>query len=189
MSNSNNVSTAKPKVGGALWVAPLGTTLPVDATAALSNAFKSLGHISEDGLTNGNEKSVGEIKAWGGEVVDTFQESKNVTFTYKLIEGLSVEVLKEIYGDGNVETQSDGTIKISDTYDDSVAKVYVFDMVVKGGRAKRVIVPNGKLDSVGDVNYKDNEAIGYDCTLKALSYVDGNKTVSKIEYIEKEKNS
>ena len=46
MSNVANVSTAKPKVGGAIYSAPLGTTLPVDATTALDVAFKSLGYIS-----------------------------------------------------------------------------------------------------------------------------------------------
>ena len=46
MADAKNVTAAKPKVGGAVWRAPLGTTLPTDAKTALDKAFKSLGYIS-----------------------------------------------------------------------------------------------------------------------------------------------
>ena len=50
MADVKNVTAAKPKIGGAVYSAPLGTTLPKDATTALDKAFKALGYISEDGL-------------------------------------------------------------------------------------------------------------------------------------------
>ena len=43
MANAQNVTAAKPKIGGAVSRAPLGSTLPTDAKAALNAAFKSLG--------------------------------------------------------------------------------------------------------------------------------------------------
>ena len=46
MADAKLVTVSKPKVGGAVWRAPLGTTLPTDATAELDKAFKSLGYIS-----------------------------------------------------------------------------------------------------------------------------------------------
>ena len=45
MQNAKNVTQAKPKVGGAVHYAPIGTTLPTDATTALDPTFKSLGYI------------------------------------------------------------------------------------------------------------------------------------------------
>ena len=38
MADAKNVTAAKPKVGGAIWRAPLGTPLPTDAKTALDNA-------------------------------------------------------------------------------------------------------------------------------------------------------
>ena len=70
-ADAQNVSTSKPKVGGAIARAPLGTALPTDATTALNTAFKQLGYISEDGITNGNSPETDVIKAWGGDTVDT----------------------------------------------------------------------------------------------------------------------
>ena len=50
-----NVSTGKPRVTGGVYRAPVGTTLPEDATTALGNSFVSLGYISTDGVTQSSE--------------------------------------------------------------------------------------------------------------------------------------
>ena len=43
MSTVANVSAAKPRTGGAIYRAPLGTTLPTDASTAIdTTAFKAL---------------------------------------------------------------------------------------------------------------------------------------------------
>ena len=100
--NAQNVTYGKPKVEGAIWTAPLGTKLPVNAVEKLDIAFKSLGYVSEDGLKNENTIESEAIKAWGGDTVLVIQNEKTDTFTYKLIELLNVDVLKEVYGEDNV---------------------------------------------------------------------------------------
>lgn len=102
MSNTSNVSASKAQTGGALSMAALGSTLPTDAAAALDEAFKNLGYISEDGMTNENSPESEEIKAWGGDTVLTPQKSKPDKFKWTLIESLNVDVLKAVYGDSNV---------------------------------------------------------------------------------------
>ena len=69
MADAKNVTTSKPKIGGAVYRAPLDTTLPTDATTALNEAFVCLGYISEDGLTNANSPDGDKIKAWVVELI------------------------------------------------------------------------------------------------------------------------
>jgi len=74
------VTAGKPKVGGALFRAPAGTALPTDAVTALAEAYKCLGYVSEDGVTNSTSIDSDEIKAWGGDTVLTPQTGKTDTF-------------------------------------------------------------------------------------------------------------
>lgn len=99
MSTATNVSTGKPKVGGAIYRAPLGTALPTDAKTALVEAYKNLGYASDAGVVNSNSPQSGNIKAWGGDNVLTYQNEKTDTFVFTLIEALNSDVLKAVYLD------------------------------------------------------------------------------------------
>lgn len=182
MSNAKNVSTAKPKVGGAVWSAPLGTTLPTDAITELDAAFKSLGYISEDGLTNENTPESENIKAWGGDTVANVQTSKEDSFTYTLIEATNIDVLKEIYGQDNVTGTLDTGITIKANSKELEEHCLVIDMILKGGVLKRIVIPSGKVSEVGEINYADADAIGYETTIQAIPDTKGN---THYEYIQK----
>ena len=71
MADATKVTVSKPKTGGAIYRAPLGTSLPTDASSELDVAFKELGYASEDGLVNSNSPESNSIKAWGGEYTHT----------------------------------------------------------------------------------------------------------------------
>lgn len=170
MSNTvTNVSTGKPVGSGAIWRAPYGTTLPTDATGTLNSAFVAIGYISEDGVTNANSPSSENIKAWGGDVVLTTQSEKTDTFKFKMLEVLNTEVLKAIYGDDNVSGALATGITVRANNDEQAAAAYVIDMALRGGVKKRIVIPNAKLTELSEVVYKDNEAIGYEATLTAMS--------------------
>lgn len=180
MANETLVSYGKPKVGGAVNVAPTGTTLPTNATTALDAAFKNLGYISEDGLTHNNTPTSEIIKAWGGDTVLSLQTDREDTFTFVLIEVLNTEVLKLIHGAANVTGSLQTGIAISANNTDLAESAMVVEMVLKGGVIKRIVIPKGKITEIGEMVYNDSEAAGYEVTVTAASDSTGN---THYEYI------
>lgn len=179
MPNVANVTTGKPAVTGAVFRAPVGTTLPTDATTALDNAFVELGYVSEDGITNTNTPESDNIKAWGGQVVLVVQTEKSDEWGLTLLESLNPNVLKTVYGDANV-TQTGTAITVQATAEELADQSYVFEMLLKGGVKQRVVIPTGSISEVGEVVYKDDEAVGYELTIIALPNARG---VTHFKYI------
>lgn len=172
--NISAVTTGKPKIGGAIHVAPLGTTLPTDATTALNAAFKSLGYCSEDGLTNANSPERTEIKAWGGDVVNTPQTGKSDNFDFELIQAKDIEVLKFVYGAGNVTgTLADG-IHVKANSRPGKAVALVIDMILRDDALKRIVIPHAEITSMEDIVYNDTDPVGYGVTVAALPDANGD---------------
>ena len=173
MADSTKVVAGKPKVGGAIWSAPLGTKLPTDATTALDLAFKDLGYVSDDGLTNELTTDTEEIKAWGGDTVLTAQTGTSDTFTYKLIESLNIEVLKEVYGSSNVTGTLATGIKISVNSKEKIEHVIVIETALRD-KLKRIVLPIAKIKEMAEITYVDGEPVGYEVTVQALPDSSGN---------------
>ena len=179
-NTATNVTVGKPSVGGAIWRAPAGTTLPEDTTTALDNAFKCLGYCSEDGLTNSNSPETEAIHAWGGDAVLQVLTSKDDTFAFTLIEAMNLDVLKTVYGDSNVIGTLATGITITANAAAPEAASYVIDMIYNGSHLKRVVIPSAYVTEVGDITYVDGEAVGYETTLACTPDEDGN---THYEYI------
>lgn len=180
-NTATNVSTGKPNVSGAVYVAPKGTTLPADATTALGSSFTCLGFVSEEGLTNNNEMDVSEIKAWGGVIVYRSLNGLTDNFALALIESENIDVLKNVYGDTNVTVDANDNVTVNVKAEDPQEKVWVFELSLRGGRAKRIVIPDGAVTAREAITYNDSDAIAYGITVSA--YPDSNSK-THIEYLE-----
>lgn len=181
-NNAANVSTGKPAIGGAIFCAPVGSTLPTNASATLDAAFKALGYVSDDGLTNNNAPATDSVKAWGGDTVLTLQTDRPDTFAFTLIE-TNEEVLKVVYGDENITVDNDGNVEVKATAEALAGHAWVIDMVLTGNgesRAKRIVIPNGTVSDLGEITYKDDEEVGYAVTITDVPDSNG---VYHYEYI------
>lgn len=171
-NDTKNVVAGRPLSTGGVLRGPLGTALPTDVTTAPGVAFKALGYVSEDGLTETVERSTDKIRAWGGDTVKVVQTEYGVSYSFTLIEATREDVLKAVYGEGNVTTtpatSSAGALSTvvlnSETLEHAA---WIFE--IKDGDARiRIVVPDGQVTEIGEVTYADGEAVGYEVTVEAF---------------------
>ena len=180
-NTASYVTTGKPKISGGIWVAPKGTTLPTDATTALGGAFVCLGYVSEDGLSNNNELTVDAIKAWGGNIVYRSLTEMNDEFSFALIETENTDVLKAVYGSSNVTVDGSGNATVNVIAEDPEEKVWVFELALRGGKARRIVVPDGAITAREEITYNDSDPVAYGVTVSAYPDAYGK---THIEYTE-----
>lgn len=181
--DASKVTASKPKVAGAIFNAPMGTTLPKDAVTELDGAFVALGYVSEDGLTNTNTPTCENVKAWGGDIVLSVQTEKPDQYKFKLIEAINEDVLKAVYGKENVSGTLAEGLSVKANSKEVESSCWVIETIFKGGVLKRIVIPDGKISALEDIVYKDNSPVGYGVTLTLTPDAEGN---THYEYMKKQ---
>lgn len=180
-NNAGNVQIGKPRVAGGIWMGGMDATLPTNATSSIDDeSFDCIGYCSEDGVTNSSSITTQDIKAWGGDIVASPLTEKKDTFKFKMIESGNVNVLKLVHGDSNVTGSLSTGITVTVNATDKASHKFIVDMQVSENILKRITIPDGKITGIGDVVYKDGEAVGYEVTVAAFPDASGN---THYEYI------
>ena len=174
LNNSSNVTAAKPNITGAIYRAPLSTSLPTTADESLNVAFKCLGYLNEDGITNSNTRESDAFKAWGGDTVLTSQTNYTDTFNMKLIEYFNKDVKATVYGETNVSGAIESGITVTANSKELTSYAWVIDMIMRDDTLNRIVIPSGKVSEVGDITYSDSELVAYDVTVAAFPDSSGN---------------
>ena len=174
-------STGKPNTSGAIYraIRTNNLTVPTTASATLSADYKCLGYVSEDGLKNAISMEFEDIKAWGGDTVFTSEKTRDDKFQFTLMEVLNEDVLKAVFVDSNVTvtaatSSAPKSITVNANSTATPECVWVIDMILRGNNPKRIVIPYGKIVEIGEIVYKDDEAIGYDITLACAPDTSGN---------------
>ena len=184
-NQTKNVAVAKGVAGGYYYAAPVGSTLPTDYESELDAAFKLLGYISEDGITESTDEDTTDVNDMNGDMVLSEQATHTKTFGNTMIE-TKAGVLKEYFGDDCV-TDEKGMITVVEKSGMRRNHSYVYDLALQNGRRERIVVPNGKVTEVGEITYASGEALGYETTTTAFPDESGAKTYRYIQSTETEK--
>jgi hypothetical protein len=187
--SSANVTFSKPGTidnkSGYIWVAPLGTAVPTDATSALSEEFVGLGYLSEDGLTEPAAYEAGDtIVAAGGDTVAQADPTFSKTWTGTCIEALNEDLIKVAYGSTNVTVTkapgTDGTIVVKERASGLEHHVIVIDETLKGGRKRRNVMADATFLITGDISHVHTALVNFEFTINAYPTAD---QPAQIQYI------
>lgn len=179
--SSANVTFSKPGTSanksGYIWVAPLGTVVPTNATAELASEFVGLGYLSEDGLTEPASLEPGDnIVAAGGDTVAQADPTFSKTWTGTCIEALNEDLLKVAYGSANVTVtsagESEGLITVKEQAGDIEHHVIVIDEMLKGGRKRRNVMADATFLITGDISHVHTALVNFEFTITAYPTAD-----------------
>lgn len=171
------IAVGAPKIGGAIFRAPLGTAVPTDEAATLNAAFVNQGYVSSDGFTRAIEKAYAAINAWGGDEVAKNRTEHSVSASFTLLQTLDSDVLESVWGEDSVTvtaaTVSSGE-KIAVAYDGSELpkSAWVVDLAYNG-RLRRIVFPNAQVTTESfEQTFTDEDVAGFPVELTI--YKDSN---------------
>jgi hypothetical protein len=170
ISVAQEVAAPSPKVTGGVLQAPLGTTLPTDATSSLDHAFVTLGRVSDAGVDRDEARPNTDVNDWGGNLIAILQDKYGITLRFRLLQLMNADVQSAAHGAANVTvtpaTSTSGTeiaAKMNANlldYGSWVIDAYYQKM------SMRLVVPYGRITLVGPLKWVHKELAMYDLTLR-----------------------
>lgn len=162
-NSTQNVSVGKGVVGGYLFAAPSGTTLPNDYSTALGDAFINLGYVTDDGATFSTDAESSTFKDLNGDDIATSNGGRTRTLNVQLAE-VKADTLKEVFGQSAVTVGNGGDITIAHNNNDMPHRVIVMELVLRNGRKWRRVLPDAQITEWGDLTVLYSDLVAFDIT-------------------------
>jgi hypothetical protein len=164
-------------VTGAFRTAPLATAMPA-SMVPFPVGWINLGYISDDGITEARSEDRQEFVPWQSlSAVRSEVTTSQKTFQLTLWES-NWDTVSLYYNVGiddvTIDSTGDIDVVIFDEQGKPKQDLRRFGVdVVDGVYARRVLLPYGEVTERGDIVYKSDTLIGYECTVTAYVGPDG----------------
>jgi hypothetical protein len=162
-----NEDAVRVGVTGTVYVAPKGTTLPTDVTTSLNAAFKSVGFISEDALTESLKITTERLKAWQRPVgIRSLTTDVEWTFQFAMLE-TSPLVLDLYYGGADTSVASGVATTDILAWPQTIQRAMVIE-IEDGSVITRYAIPVAEIGDRDDVTHSNADGTMWGVTVNVL---------------------
>lgn len=156
-------------LNGNIYMAPKGTTAPIDLDTAWDPAWADLGYMSEDGVEMETATDIEDIMAWQSLTpVRRVLTSLDISLAFTAIELKTKTVT--LYFPGATMTDVSGTVHRLDIPAAPGSQEYAFGFEWLDGTIKnRLVIPRGEVTDRGAVTFTRGEAVGLEMTVSAYA--------------------
>jgi hypothetical protein len=170
---ATDASKVDVAVTGVVAFAPVGSEAPTDADGQLGVAWRDVGYISEDGVTEAPTRSVETIVAWqNADVVRSVVTESSMTISFTMIE-TNENSVELFYG---AAVGVDGSVEINPGQTSRIALVVDY---VDGDKAVRLYIPEAEVTELGEVTLASGSPVGYNVTVTGYPSADAGFTGKK----------
>lgn len=170
------IAITKQFPGGVLFVAPVGTPLPTNATEKLNEAFKNVADLNKDGITTSTDMDTTDIDDMDGKTAASFIASYSEKVQFTMLE-TTATVLRTRYGSNRVIANGEDVTSYTTGMPQAEHISIVAELLLEGmNKKQRKVFPDAILTDSDDVQYHAGDAITYSVTFNTFPDKQGNNS-------------